>query len=42
MYGKACINTKEMFERMFEHCHKEKEEVKLKTKNIKYEIRNIS
>lgn len=42
MYGKTCINTKEMFERMFEHCHKEREGVKLKTKGIKNEITRIS
>lgn len=42
MYGKACINTKEMFEQMFEHCHKEREEAKLKTKSINYEITRIS
>jgi hypothetical protein len=42
MYGKACMNTKEMFGRMFEHCRKEREEVKLKTKSIKYEITRIS
>lgn len=42
MYGKACLNTKEMFERMFEHCRKEREEVKLKTKGIKNEITRIS
>ena len=42
MYGKACLNTKEMFERMFEHCRKEREGAKLKTKSIKYEITRIS
>jgi hypothetical protein len=42
MYGKACINIKEMFGRMFEHCRKGREEVKLKTKCIQYEITRIS
>lgn len=42
MYGKACINTKEMFEQMFEHCRKEREEAKLKIKSINYEITRIS
>ena len=46
MYGKTFLITnekeQEMFEWMFEHCRKEREEAKLKTKSIKYEITRIS
>lgn len=42
MYGKAFLITNEKGQEMFEHCRKEREEAKLKTKSINYEITRIS